>query len=68
MYIYIQYKDQMVCQELCPNNVSGWGTLEESIFSPSAQDPLTAAKPEDLQHASLAPRPQRRIKVGGTSC
>ena len=34
IYIYIQYKDQMVCQKLCPNNVSGQGTLEESIFSP----------------------------------
>ena len=58
---------QAVCQKLCQNNVSGRGTLEERIC-PSTQDPLTAAKPEDLQHASLATGPQWRIKVGGTGC
>ena len=34
MYIYICYiyiHVQMVCQELCQNSVSGWGSLEESI-------------------------------------
>ena len=35
-YIYIHV--QMVCQELCQNSVSGWGSLEESIvFLPWAR-------------------------------
>jgi hypothetical protein len=37
IYIYIQYISniylQMVCQKRCPNNVSGWGSLEESTFT-----------------------------------